>query len=169
MSETAVHDLTPSSPGSSGVSRGGYFRSGEFRFLLVVVAAFVVACFLPALHFEGDPTDLGSGLSLLMIGPFAIFLGQFGWYANPLLLVSLILSQRRHFAAASVVGGLALLFSLQALQLWGTSIPLDEGGVHHATVQGMGPGFHLWILCMASSFLWPLWMRLRPRKEAGRR
>jgi hypothetical protein len=125
----------------------GFFSSPAIRLALLSAALFVAACCAPALEFErssGESTTF-PGIGLLGLGWLALFAGQFSWLANPFYLASMILllCKRPMFAIGLAV--VALLFTSDALRLFSTTLPADEGGVNTLTLKRLHAGYYLWV------------------------
>ena len=106
-----------------------------------------VACALPAAQMEKDET--WNGAQMLGMGWLGIFIGQFGWLANPLMLLSLILLITRHPRAAVIVSLLSIAIGCHSFSLPGATIPLDEGGARKTTVLALGPAVYVWLAALA--------------------
>lgn len=123
---------------------------------------FAVACALPAAYMAKDET--WNGVQMLGMGWLAIFIGQFGWLANPLLLLSLILVLTRHDRAAVSVSILSVAIGCHSFLLTGAVIPLDEGGVRKTTILALGPAVYVWLAALASPLAVVVWLT---RKRAA--
>lgn len=108
---------------------------------------YLAACCMPVLTFtKGTSNDVWPGIAAAGMGWLGIFVGEFAWLANPLWLLSTILTwtQRlRMFAIA--LAGMALLLGLTALRLQGKVVPGDEGGVTTSTITGVHSGAYIWL------------------------
>jgi hypothetical protein len=95
--------------------------------------------------------DQAPGWFFFLMGPLGVLVGQFGWFANPLMLVS----------AAPVGKSLKLLFAIFAVALAATSIGLSylPNDIEGNAVCGFGPGLYLWLACsvliLIAAFLKP--------------
>jgi hypothetical protein len=80
------------------------------------------------------------GYFLFLIGPFGIFLGQIGWFANPAMLAAAVLRRRK--ATAIIWASSALLFivitSVSFTRMWND----DQGN----PICQLGIGYYLWLL-----------------------
>jgi hypothetical protein len=139
------------------------------RLAIIVLAltAYVAACAAPALRFElleraSESPQIMKGFEAALLGWQAIFVGNFGWVANPLLFLSLLFILMRHWRMAAVCSTLGLLFALHSLMLIGERIIADEGGVTHMVLSQVHGGFYLWltsILIAAGGSIW--WWRAK--------
>jgi hypothetical protein len=95
--------------------------------------------FLPAVADGSSCSNAqwGTGFHYFLIGPFGPFDGQFGWFANPLMLFAFLKSSR---VAALISVGIVVLtaFTLH-------SVPMIEPG--NLKVCGFGSGYYLWLAC----------------------
>jgi hypothetical protein len=144
----------------------------EQRTRLAIVAlaliAYIAACAAPALRFDlleraSESPQVMKGFEVALLGWQAIFVGNLGWIANPLLFLSLLFILMRAWSIAAVCATLALLFALHSLMLVGDRIIADEGGVTHMVLSRMYSGFYLWlasILIVAGGSIW-WWRRAR--------
>lgn len=125
------------------------------------LAFYVAACALPALGFErtgGSHQPWGGGQAL-MTGWMGVFVGQFAWFANPLLLGAWIcLAVRtRRWTLVFALG--ALLVGAHTLFLFGRPLPADESGSNKITLTQLLPGFYAWAASMVSVGLGGLLLR----------
>jgi hypothetical protein len=131
----------------------------------LALAAYIAACASPALRFDmlekaGNGPQIMPGFEAALLGWQAIFVGNFGWVANPLLFLSLLLILVRRWRLAAAGATLALLFALHSFMLVGQRIIADEGGVTHMMLSRMHHGFYLWLasfLIAAGGSIW--WWR----------
>jgi hypothetical protein len=144
-------------------------RRTGLAIVALALAAYVAACAVPALRFElperaSESPQIMKGFEVALLGWQAIFVGNFGWVANPLLFVSLPLILMRRWRMAAVCATLGLLFALHSLMLLGQRIIADEGGVTHMMLSRLYSGFYLWltsILIPAAGSIW--WWRQATR------
>jgi hypothetical protein len=143
-------------------------RRTRLGIVALALTAYVAACAMPALRFElleraGESPQIMSGLEAALLGWQAIFVGNFGWIANPLLFLSLLLILMRRWRIAAACATLGLLFALHSLMLVGERIVADGAGVTHMVLSRMYGGFYLWltsILITAGGSIW-WWRRAR--------
>ena len=126
-------------------TKTGFFSGiGCWASLAVIGASlflFLIACVTPAMVFDKE-TWFGYGV--LFGGWMGVFLGQFAWFANLFLVLSLLLAFFRRWILTTIVGGLALLISLDAFSFVGTKVPLDEAFVNVMYFQNYHVGFYFW-------------------------
>jgi hypothetical protein len=130
------------------------------------VVLFFTACAVPAIGFEtyqghrGTPLDAHStvyGYVMLLVGWMGALVGQFGWYANFLLLLSWLVGVVHRYRESAWFAIAATLLSLDTLAMYGYPIPADEGGARQSYIESLRPGFFLWeasILLMAGGMTW---------------
>ena len=129
---------------------------------LVAVSAFflMIACVLPAIVFVEPGQETWFGWSALLIGAFGIFIGQIGWFANPILVVAWLVSLFRWWIASAVIATIGLIVSMTSLLIIGARIPMDEGGVRHATVSFLHVGFYVWLLAFFATIAGSIALRI---------
>jgi hypothetical protein len=88
------------------------------------------------------------GAEVLALGWMGVFIGQYGWAANPLWLVSLVCLLLRHRPATVVLAALAFMVGCTSFSLIGSRIPMDEAGTRHAIVSAFGPAFPVWLAAL---------------------
>ncbi len=109
---------------------------------------FALAVALPAAHMrsgvgKGDIDQ--PGLFFLGCGWAGPLIGQFAWFANPLLFASwLLLALGRH-RIATVMASVATLVAADSWMLFRAKIPENEGGVGGLELLYFQPGFYLWL------------------------
>ena len=112
------------------------------------ISLYALCLFLPAFTFDKYPPTFGK--TLLGLGWFGILEGEFGWYANPLYPVALLLFAKRHFLMSGILAafvfGIALT-SLQTKKWWVNS------AVGSYPIGGYGYGFYSWLFSFAVLFI----------------
>lgn len=121
------------------------------KLLIVSAILFVVACCLPALEFKNSASvnDTMFGLRALVVGWSGLFAAVFSWYANPLWLLSLVLSLMRKPTLSLCFGVLAVVVAWTTFSLIGRVLPGDEGNVTKTSVIKLLPGFYVWLASLA--------------------
>jgi len=146
--------------------------SGMARFIVLAVSLvlFALACASPTLIFlrNGTSDETWVGYMVLLLGWLGPFIGQFAWYANPLLFVSMITFVVRQWVATIVLIALTLLMAANTFLLFFQEVPADEAGVNMLTLQNLHIGFYLWIasiltIGIGAIILW----RLEARERSG--
>lgn len=121
-------------------------RPHPFGFAAVIAASclFLASLALPvatAQQVQGITTV--SGLGLLFIGPFGALMGQFAWFANPCLLVAVVLlGKRRPLSGRLPIILAAIMILLLADALRWHNYPNDGGD---GPVTSYGLGYFTWI------------------------
>ena len=139
-------------------------QRGRWAVLALGLAVYIVACAAPALTFEkvdraNQSPQVMKGFEAALLGWQALFVGNFGWIANPLLFLSLLFILLRSWRMAVGCAVLGLLCAVHSLTLLGQRIIADEGGVTHMVLRGLHSGFYLWLLSIliaagGSFWLW---------------
>jgi hypothetical protein len=104
----------------------------------------VVSFLLPDMVSPDAETPI-NGLYLLSLGWLAPLTGtpQFAWFANPLLLLAVVLRLLKRRIATLVSAALAGLLSLDTFLVPGQRFLLNEAGMH--TRYALGLGAYLWV------------------------
>jgi hypothetical protein len=104
----------------------------------------IYSFFLPVFHFK-DSKMAGFhkpvyGIEVLILCGFGLFEGAFGWFANPLFWLGLILLACRQFRASGVLGLVTILLALTSVfaKTWW----FNEG--MGTPIAGFGIGFYVW-------------------------
>ena len=130
----------PAGPNSSAMLAG----RGAIALSLVT---FLASFFFPAL--SAGARDWYAG-ELLVMGWLGAIYGKFGWYANPLLLLSYWLAWRSNaFAHAAVFALVATLLAISARAMR-TITAYDAGDV---AITDYGLGFGLWVTSCAVALI----------------
>jgi hypothetical protein len=86
------------------------------------------------------------GYSVLLLGFLGVFVGVFAWFANPLMLLALVLSKFKKDLGARVVSVMAVALGLQSYML--KAVPFNESSMEPSNlnfVDRLGLGFYLWM------------------------
>jgi hypothetical protein len=129
---------------------------------------FVVACALPAVvtyNTGNRETESMWGVTMLFVGWLGAFANLWGWFANPLLLLSLPLLGVGWYRAAFWAGIASVIVGLSTLSWYVHSIPADEGGSASRQLELSYPtlGFFCW---MGSLVMVPASASILARQEA---
>lgn len=106
---------------------------------------FVLCLFLPSLTSPSFPVQ--SGLDLFHRGPELWRDGIIAWYANPALLLTLVLTWFGRYRAGLVTAGLALLLALSTL----TGKAVIEASGRSVPEFSYGIGFYVWLLAFVAA------------------
>ncbi len=140
----------------------------QFGVLLLSLFIYLLACATPALLFDiSNNDDPMIGFNLLFIGWMAVFYGQFGWFANPLLALAMLLFLFKRWLVTLILVILTLAVAANTLTLYEQALPADEAGTNTMELVGLGVGFYLWIASMAIIGLGAigLWILNRKAKQ----
>jgi len=132
------------------------------------LTAYIAACAAPALRFDlleraSESPQIMKGFEAALLGWQALFVGNFGWLANPLLFLSLLLILLRRWTMAAACATLGLLFALHSLMLVGERVIADEGGVTHMVLSQLYTGFYLWLASILITWGGSIWWWRRAR------
>lgn len=119
--------------------------------------------YLLALCFDAVKLAGGSSLAALQVllyGPWGMAFGLFGWFANPLLGLALLLRRRLRW--------LSLLLGLWALYLacasWSLQRLPDNRSYAFQEVTALGVGYHLWVLALLAFCVGQAWCCRQARR-----
>jgi len=139
--------------------------------LLPSLLLYAISCAAPAIEFlkNGVEPERWYGIEALLLGWQGAFVGQFGWFANPVLLAAGVLILFRRFLAGAVVAAVAVIVAAHSPFILHQQVPGDEGNVNHLEVTAFGVGFYLWgaslVAAMVVSLLASLLLRHQNRKR----
>jgi hypothetical protein len=141
--------MTSSSAQSSVLSRffSGVGCWGSLVVILVSLVLYAAACVTPAMVFDKETYY---GYQVLLMGWMGLFLGQIGWYANLLWLLSLLLAFFRRWLLTLIMTVLTVLVASDAFSFVGAKVPLDEGNVNSMIFNYYHVGFYLWLASLAA-------------------
>jgi len=91
------------------------------------------------------------GYDALLMGPLGILVGVFAWFANPLMLLALLLSTSKKRVAAMILSVSAIALGLQSYTL--EAVPFTESSMAPENlnfVDHLGRGFYLWMGSLAA-------------------
>ncbi|WP_407174664.1 hypothetical protein [Bradyrhizobium sp. STM 3562] len=123
-------------------------RSQMMRLIYIGALVLFISClFSPAVSISKDAfknidcvnPDEVPGWFFLVMGSLGILIGQFGWFANPLMLIAALPLGRSLKSAFAI---LAAVLAPTSVTL--TYLPNDVAG---NAVCGFGSGFYLWLIC----------------------
>lgn len=90
--------------------------------------------------------ELNYGYSVLLKGFLGVFAGVFAWFANPLMLLALLLSRLNKRPAAMILSACSVALGLQSWML--KAVPFNESSMRPENlnyVDHLGGGFYLWM------------------------
>ncbi|MFY1829252.1 hypothetical protein ACN47A_25265 [Myxococcus fulvus] len=129
---------------------------------------FVLGCAQPALVLYNTGTGKEEsmwGMAILLTGWLGVFVMQVGWFANPLLLLTLLLLLMGKYRGAYWTGVVTVLVGLSSLSWYLNPIPADEGGSPDRQLELLHPtlGYFFW---MGSLLVGPITATILGRREA---
>ena len=86
------------------------------------------------------------GYNILLTGFLGVLVGVFAWFANPLMLLALLLSTFKKRVASLVLAVFSIALGLQSYML--EAVPFNESSMHPDNlnfVDHLGRGFYLWM------------------------
>jgi uncharacterized RDD family membrane protein YckC len=90
-----------------------------------------------------DVSEVISGWIIFLTGVSGIFVGNFAWFANPLLLFAWGCLFMQSFKWGKRLAIIAFLVALQAFFL--KEVPRDAAGNIYNTVEYLGAGYYVWL------------------------
>jgi hypothetical protein len=124
--------------------------------LRAALVLFFLSLFLPAVSKEQNfrldlwckAPEWSPGFGPFLFGPLGLLDGQFGWIANPLMLLAALIKIRKSgFALPAVILSAAIAaVALIVVTAFSYTSDWHDGGVG-ITVCGFGPGYYLWLAC----------------------
>lgn len=103
------------------------------------------------------------GYVVLVSGFLGIFVGVFAWFANPLMLVAVLLSLSRRRVVAMVLALAAVALGLQAYAL--DAVPFNEASMEPDNlnyVDHLGYGYYLWMASLVAFAVYCCWKPASP-------
>ena len=120
-------------------------------YVAITLALYLLSLSCKAIHLSAD----GSlhALQVLLLGPWGIVMQIYGWFANPLLGLAILMHRRWRWLAL-VLGLGALNLGLSALMV--ERLP-DNHSYSFLDVTGFGPGYYLWLLSISFFCVMQAW------------
>lgn len=113
------------------------YKHSAFLMLLLSVSLYLLSLLLPAVQLGNH--SFARGIDVLQVGIMGALMLQFGWFANPAYLISIIYFLLKKYNASLVASIIASLISIQSLSL------LDGGGSVEYRIGGLGIGYYPWL------------------------
>lgn len=129
------------------------------RYLIASMVLWAISNALPAVRFIEEPITANPayqtmfGWEFTILGWLGPLSGQFGWYANPLMLLALCSCLARWRRTAQVLATLGALAAMSSLALIVMGLPKNEGGVGHLGFSAFLPGYYLWAAAHVSGWI----------------
>ncbi|MBR0719820.1 hypothetical protein [Bradyrhizobium liaoningense] len=116
----------------------------QMMLYLAAFLLFAASLFLPVVvtvetNHASQSTGEWIGWWFLFFGPFAISKWQFGWFANPLMLLS-AMPMQPHFKL--IAAGIAVALAVSTIKIRSMHVADAE-----LVVKSAGLGFYLWLGC----------------------
>jgi hypothetical protein len=140
-----------------------YSWRGRFLVLAITMVIYLIACSTPALEFNDADDPIYFGFRIVVIGWLGAFIGQFAWFANLFLLVSIFLLLFRWWISTFVSSVLALLMALQTFLLFSQKVPANEAATRYIELQSLKIGFYFWLASLLCIGIGALILRNRER------
>ena len=159
--------------GQTDATRMAATRSARLMALLPSLLLYAIACATPAIEFlkNGVEPQRWYGVEALLLGWQGAFVGQFGWFANPFLLLAGVFILFGRFFAGAVVAAVAVIVAAHSPFILHQQVPGDEGNVNHLEVAAFGVGFYFWAASLLVAMVVPLFasllLRYRNRRTIG--
>lgn len=123
------------------------------RYVSLTLALFLASLCFNAMYLSGDGRL--HALQALIYGPWGLVFGMYGWFANPLLGLAILVHRRWH--RVSLVLGLAALYL--ALTSLGIERMPDNRSYNFVNLTHFAPGFYIWVLaifgfCLGQAWWW---------------
>jgi len=121
------------------------------RYVSLTLLLFLASLCFNAMYMTGDGRL--HALQALLYGPWGLVFGMYGWFANPLLGLAMLLHRRWRWV--SLVLGLAALGL--ALSSFGIDRMPDNRSYNFVNLTHFAPGFYLWLLAIFGFCLGQAW------------
>ncbi|WP_425929771.1 hypothetical protein [Pseudomonas sp. NyZ201] len=118
---------------------------------------YLLALCLDAVHLSGGNTVTAQ--QALFQGPWGVVFGLFGWFANPLFGLALLLRRRLRWLAL-FLGAWALYLAVMSHAI--ERLPDNINYSFHDVI-GFAPGYYLWALAIAAFCIGQAWWCSRGR------
>ncbi|WP_371922222.1 MULTISPECIES: hypothetical protein [Pseudomonas] len=130
------------------------------RYISITLALFLVSLCFNAMYLTGGGRL--HALQALLYGPWGMVFGMFGWFANPLLGLAILLHRRWRWV--SLVLGLGAL--CLALTSFGVDRMPDNRSYNFVYLTHFAPGFYIWLLSILGFCLAQAWWCVQARRGA---
>lgn len=131
------------------------------RYISITLLLFLLSLCFNAMYLSGEGRL--HALQALLYGPWGIVFGMFGWFANPLLALAILVHRRwRWVALALGVGALYL-----ALTSLGIERMPDNRSYNFVALTHFAPGFYIWLLSILGFCLGQAWWCRQARQGAA--
>ncbi|MDD2060607.1 hypothetical protein N5D52_12775 [Pseudomonas sp. GD03860] len=121
------------------------------RYISITLLLFLSCLGFNAMYLSGEGRL--HALQALLYGPWGIVFGMYGWFANPLLGLAILLHRRWRWLSL-LLGGGALVLALTSLGI--ERVP-DNRSYDFLALEHFAPGFYLWLLSILGFCLGQAW------------
>ncbi|WP_442109563.1 hypothetical protein [Pseudomonas sp. NUPR-001] len=121
------------------------------RYVSLTLVLFLVSLGFNAMYLSGDGRL--HALQALLYGPWGLVFGMFGWFANPLLGLAILLHRRWRWVSLAL--GLGALYL--ALTCLGIDRLPDNRSYNFVNLTHFAPGFYIWLLAIIGFCLGQAW------------
>ncbi|PSS58268.1 hypothetical protein C6382_06205 [Pseudomonas sp. BBP2017] len=121
------------------------------RYVSITLVLFLASLCFNAMYMTGDGRL--HALQALLYGPWGLVFGMFGWFANPLLGLAILLHRRWRWVSL-VLGFGALYLALTSL---GIERMPDNRSYNFVNLTHFAPGFYIWLLSIFGFCLGQAW------------
>lgn len=121
------------------------------RYVSITLALFLASLCFNAMYMTGDGRL--HALQALLYGPWGLVFGMFGWFANPLLGLAILVHRRWRWV--SLVLGVGALYL--ALTSFGIERMPDNRSYNFVNLTHFAPGFYIWLLAIFGFCLGQAW------------
>ncbi|TDF79060.1 hypothetical protein E1573_22355 [Pseudomonas sp. H9] len=121
------------------------------RYVSITLALFLLCLGFNAVYLSGGGRL--HALQALLYGPWGLVFGMFGWFANPLLAMAILLHRRWRWVSLGLGLG-ALYLALTSLGI--ERLP-DNRSYNFVNLTHFAPGFYLWLLSIFGFCLGQAW------------
>ena len=140
---------------------------GRLVVLSIGLALLFIACVCPSLVFvSNDPEpNVWPGIQTLAMGWMGLAVEQVAWFANPVMVLSVIFLLARRWLTSAVIALVALIIASDTWLLFSKDIPADEGGVNKMKLVHIGIGCFFWLASIVAIMIGAVVLRLRGRAD----
>lgn len=131
-------------------------------YVSITLLIYLLALCFDAVRMTGGNSM--AALQMLIYGPWGVVFGMFGWFANPLLGLALLLRRRFRWPSL-VIAGWALYLALAS---WNLDRLPNNRSYDFFDVTGFAAGYYLWVLAIAAFCAGQAWWCYRGRDEVPR-
>lgn len=131
------------------------------RYVVITLLLFLSSLCFNAMYLSGDGRL--HALQALLYGPWGLVFGMYGWFANPLLGLAILVHRRWRWLSLAL--GLAAFYL--ALTSFGIDRMPDNRSYNFVNLTHFAPGFYLWLLAIFAFCLGQAWWCQQARLGAA--